>query len=134
MPVLALLMLVAGCATTQNDGVRHAGEPHFDPQMSVDASGASQAPHRSSEHFDPQVSIDNFSFSPETLTVPAGTKVTWVNHDDVPHTATSNAKPRAFDSGALDTDQKFSYVFAAPGTYPYFCAVHPHMTGQIVVK
>jgi len=81
-----------------------------------------------------QVAIDNFRFSPRTLTVPAGTKVTWVNRDDVPHTATSTVKPRAFDSGALDTDQTFSHVFAALGEYEYFCAVHPHMTGRVVVK
>jgi plastocyanin len=81
-----------------------------------------------------QVTIDNFSFNPKTLTVPVGAKVTWINRDDVPHTATSTVEPRAFDSKALDTDDKFSFVFTAPGTYPYFCAVHPHMTGEIVVK
>jgi plastocyanin len=81
-----------------------------------------------------QVMIDNFSFNPKTLTVPVGAKVTWINRDDVPHTATSSAKPTVFDSKALDTDDKFSFVFTAPGTYPYFCAVHPHMTGEIVVK
>jgi plastocyanin len=81
-----------------------------------------------------QVSIDNFTFSPQTLVIAPGTTVTWVNHDDVPHTATSAAKPRAFDSGALDTDQKFSHEFTTAGVFPYFCAVHPHMTGQITVK
>jgi plastocyanin len=81
-----------------------------------------------------EVVIDNFTFEPSKLTISAGTKVTWVNHDDVPHTATSTTKPRAFDSGTLDTDQKFSFVFATPGTYEYFCAVHPKMTGQIIVK
>jgi plastocyanin len=81
-----------------------------------------------------QVAIDNFAFSPATLTVPAGTKVTWVNRDDVPHTATSTSKPRAFDSGTLDTDDKFSFEFKTPGTYEYFCAVHPKMTAKIIVK
>ena len=81
-----------------------------------------------------EITIDNFSFLPQTLTVPVGTKVTWINHDDVPHTATSSVKPRAFDSGTLDTDQKFSFVFTTPGTYDYFCAVHPKMTAQIIVK
>jgi plastocyanin len=94
-----------------------------DPTVGADSSAAPN-----------QVTIDNFAFSPKTLTVPAGTKVTWINRDDVPHTATSTAKPPAFDSKALDTDDKFSFVFTAPGTYPYFCAVHPHMTGEIVVK
>jgi plastocyanin len=81
-----------------------------------------------------EVKIDNFAFSPRTLTVAAGTRVTWINRDDVPHTATSTRKPRIFDSGTLDTDDKFSHVFTTPGTYEYFCAVHPHMTGQIIVK
>ena len=81
-----------------------------------------------------RVVIDNFRFNPREMTVTAGTQVTWVNNDDVPHTATSSAKPRIFDSRTLDTDGKFSYVFTTPGTYDYFCAVHPHMTGRIIVK
>jgi plastocyanin len=81
-----------------------------------------------------QIVIDNFTFDPPTLTIPVGTKVTWVNHDDVPHTATSTAKPKVFDSKTLDTNDRYSHVFAAPGIYEYFCAVHPKMTGKIVVK
>jgi plastocyanin len=81
-----------------------------------------------------EVVIDNFAFSPSTLTVAAGTTVTWLNRDDVPHTATSTNRPRLFDSRTLDTDQRFSHVFTTPGTYEYFCAVHPHMIGRIVVK
>jgi plastocyanin len=80
------------------------------------------------------VFIESFIFSPRTLTVAPGTRISWVNRDDAPHTATSSARPRAFDSGALDTDDSFSFVFTAPGTYDYFCAIHPHMTGQIIVK
>jgi plastocyanin len=78
------------------------------------------------------VKIDNFRFAPQTLTVHPGTKVTWVNQDDVPHTVTSNDKK--FKSRALDTGERFSFTFAAPGTYSYFCSVHPHMTGKIVVQ
>jgi plastocyanin len=81
-----------------------------------------------------QVLIDNFKFEPRQLTVTAGAKVTWVNRDDVPHTATSTAKPKAFDSKTLDTDEKFSHVFTTQGRYEYFCAVHPHMKGEIIVK
>jgi plastocyanin len=81
-----------------------------------------------------QVVIDNFAFRPATITVKAGTKVTWVNRDDVPHTVTSTKKPRLFHSGTLDTDDKFEHVFSEPGTYEYFCAVHPHMTGKVIVK
>ena len=81
-----------------------------------------------------QVIIDNFTFGPAKLTVPVGTKVTWVNHDDVPHVVKSTGTEKGFISRALDTDDQFSYVFTAPGTYNYFCAIHPKMTGQIIVK
>jgi len=81
-----------------------------------------------------EIVIDNFTFAPATVTIAPGTRVVWVNHDDVPHTATSTGKPRRFDTGALDTDQKYAHVFTEPGTYNYFCAVHPKMTGQIIVK
>ena len=81
-----------------------------------------------------KVTIDNFAFDPQVLTISPGTKVTWLNRDDVPHTATSSDSPPKFNSKAIDTDEKFSYVFTQPGTYPYFCAVHPKMTGKIVVK
>jgi plastocyanin len=79
-----------------------------------------------------EVKIDNFSFGPAALTVPAGTTVTWTNRDDIPHTVVST--DGAFKSKALDTDDKFSFVFSKPGTYPYFCSIHPKMTGQIIVK
>jgi len=78
-----------------------------------------------------EVKIDNFSFTPATVTVPAGTTVTWTNSDDVPHTVVSDDK--IFKSKVLDTDEKFSYTFTKPGTYPYFCSVHPKMTAKIVV-
>ena len=79
------------------------------------------------------VSIDNFTFTPQTLTVKAGTTVTWTNRDDIPHglAATNNAFKR---SQALDTDDSYSFTFTTPGTYQYFCYVHPHMTGTIVVE
>jgi plastocyanin len=81
-----------------------------------------------------EVTVDNFAFTPAALTVAPGTRVTWINRDDVPHTATSSVKPRAFDSGPLDTDDRFSHVFTTPGTYEYFCAVHPHMTARVIVR
>jgi amicyanin len=78
------------------------------------------------------VEIDNFSFSPMELTIKAGAQVTWINRDDVPHTVVSVGKK--FKSRALDTGEEFSYTFAEPGTYEYFCSVHPVMTGKIIVK
>jgi plastocyanin len=79
------------------------------------------------------ISIDNFTFTPQTVTVKAGTTVTWTNKDDIPHgiAATNNAFPR---SKALDTDDSYSFTFITPGTFQYFCYVHPHMTGTIVVQ
>jgi amicyanin len=79
------------------------------------------------------VSIDNFTFNPQKLTVKAGTTVTWTNKDDIPHgiAATGNAFAR---SNALDTDNTYSFTFTTPGTYQYFCYIHPHMTGTIVVE
>ena len=79
-----------------------------------------------------EVKIDNFVFGPQALTISAGTTVTWINRDDIPHTVVSS--DGAFKSKVLDTDDKFSFVFTTPGTYDYFCGVHPHMTGQIIVK
>jgi plastocyanin len=79
-----------------------------------------------------EVKIDNFSFSPQEITVSAGTTILWTNRDDIPHTVVSDDK--VFKSKVLDTDQQFSFTFAKPGTYPYFCSVHPKMTGKIVVK
>ena len=79
-----------------------------------------------------EVKIDNFTFNPKQITVRAGDTVTWVNHDDIPHTVMS--KTMVFRSKAMDTDDKFSFTFATPGTYAYFCALHPMMTGSIVVE
>jgi plastocyanin len=79
------------------------------------------------------VSIHNFTFTPQTVTVKAGTTVTWTNKDDIPHgiAATNNAFKR---SQALDTDDHYSFTFTTPGTYQYFCYLHPQMTGTIVVQ
>ena len=81
-----------------------------------------------------EVKVDNFSFSPATLTVAAGTTVTWTNRDDIPHTVVSTDDPKVFKSKVLDTDEKFTFTFSKAGTYPYFCSVHPKMTGTVVVK
>jgi plastocyanin len=78
-----------------------------------------------------EVNIDNFSFTPPTLTIPVGTKVTWINHDDVPHIIMNTDK--RFVSPVLDTDERFSYTFTSPGTYTYYCSIHPKMTARIIV-
>jgi plastocyanin len=78
------------------------------------------------------VNIDNFAFAPATLTVTAGTTVTWKNEDDSPHRI--GDKDGTFKSAALDTDDTFSHTFGAPGEYPYICTIHPYMVGKIIVK
>jgi amicyanin len=80
-----------------------------------------------------EVTIDNFSFKPATLTVTAGTTVTWINRDDVPHTVVSTDK-KTIASPALDTDEKFSFKFTVAGTNDYYCTIHPHMKGKIIVQ
>ena len=79
-----------------------------------------------------EVKIDNFSYSPAAVTVKAGTQITWTNHDDIPHTVVSS--DNVFKSKTLDTDEKFSFIPTQPGTYSYFCSIHPKMTAHIVVQ
>jgi plastocyanin len=81
---------------------------------------------------DTAVKIENFTFAPQRVTVKAGTTVTWTNDDDIPHTVASSTK--AFKSKVLDSDDKFSFTFTTPGIYEYFCSLHPHMTGTLVVE
>jgi amicyanin len=81
---------------------------------------------------DAAIKIDNFVFTPDTLEIAAGTTVTWTNEDDIPHAV--GGKDLSWKSHAMDTGDTFSHTFAAPGTYDYFCTLHPHMQGKIVVK
>ena len=104
--VIALVLLVAGSPTV----------------TAVDQPSAANA----------EVKIDNFSFGPKTITVPVGATVTWTNRDDIPHTSVSTEG--VFKSKVLDTDEKFSYTFTKAGTYPYYCTIHPKMTGKVVVQ
>jgi len=90
------------------------------------AAGAQQKPETM------EVKVDNFTFGPAELTVRVGTTITWTNRDDIPHTVVSTDK--VFKSKVLDTDEKFSFTFSTPGTFPYFCSIHPKMTGKVVVQ
>jgi len=98
--------------------------------LSAGSPNASASDQPSSPNAD--VKIDNFSFGPQTVTVPVGATVTWTNHDDTPHTVVSTEG--VFKSKVRDTDEKFSYTFTKAGKYPYYCSVHPKMTGQIIVQ
>jgi plastocyanin len=80
-----------------------------------------------------RIEIKDFAFNPQTITVKSGEKVTWINRDEEPHTIVSVEK-QFKKSTALDTDQEFTITAGAPGTYNYFCSVHPKMTGTIVVE
>jgi plastocyanin len=77
------------------------------------------------------IKIESFTFVPQQLKVKSGTTVTWTNGDDIPHTVVS---PNNFRSKALDTNDNFSFTFTTPGSYTYFCSLHPHMTGIVVVE
>jgi len=79
------------------------------------------------------ITIDNFSFTPQEVKVKAGTTIVWTNRDDIPHTVVST-DGSSFKSKALDTDDKFTTTLTKPGTYPYYCSIHPKMTGKIVVE
>ncbi len=81
-----------------------------------------------------EITVDNFTFSPSVLTVPAGTTVTWTNRDDIPHLIVGRDDPAALRSPPLDTGDHYSTVFTRPGTYAYFCSIHPHMQGTVVVR
>ena len=95
--------------------------------------GETKAPDTSTGGSQNRIEIKDFHFEPQTLTVKAGEKITWVNKDEEPHTVVSVEK-QFKKSTALDTDQEFTITADKPGTYTYFCSVHPKMTGTIIVK
>jgi plastocyanin len=97
------------------------------PLAAVVLSAAAPAPAGTT------VTIGNFTFGPAALVVRPGTTVTWVNGDDIPHTVVA-ADTKTFRSKVLDTDDRYSFTFTQAGTYAYFCSIHPHMTGKIIVK
>ena len=80
-----------------------------------------------------EIGIDNFKFAPNPLTVKAGAKVVWINNDDVPHLIV-NVQNKFRQSPVLDTNQRFAVALTKPGTYDYFCSLHPMMTGKIIVQ
>jgi len=95
-------------------------------------AAATALPAASAHVAETEVKIDNFAFAPQRVVVKAGTTVTWINEEDIPHTVASSTK--LFKSNALDTKDKFSFTFTTAGAYEYFCSLHPHMTGTIVVE
>lgn len=128
-------VLTISFAACTNFGFQSTGVLH-QQQNDGDSKSAAETPSAGSvEQPGPnevQIVIENFAFVPSEITIVPGTKVTWVNKDEAPHTATSTDKK--FNSGGLDTDDKWSLVFNDKGEFPYFCALHPHMTATITVK
>jgi plastocyanin len=119
------------CMTWAGTGVLStlaAGVPH---SMGIIGEAAA-LPTASAHAAETEVKIDQFAFAPQRVTVKAGTTVTWINDEDIPHTVASSTK--LFKSNALDTKDKFSFTFTTAGAYEYFCSLHPHMTGTIVVE
>jgi len=105
--------------------------------LGIVAFGASQRNIVASAQQKPEpleVKIDNFMFGPAALTVPVGTTVTWTNKDDIPHNVVSTDDPKTFKSKVLDTNEKFSFTFSKPGTFTYFCSIHPKMTAKVIVQ
>jgi plastocyanin len=117
------LAILATLLVMTLSGASSALQPGSGSSMAVAASAAGPGA---------EVKIDNFSFTPGAVTVKAGTQVTWINHDDIPHTVDSTEGK--FKSAALDTDDKFQFRFTEPGEYPFYCRMHPKMTGKIIVR
>lgn len=118
---LGLLALAAG----PGSGLRPASGQASAETLPQDRAGPPAGPVV-------EVSIDNFTFAPAEITIAPGTTVKWVNRDDIPHTVVEAT--RSFKSKALDTDDSFTMTFAAAGSYSYFCSLHPHMTGKVIVR
>jgi len=109
-----------------------SGEPPAFEEASREAAARKQTQRKSHVLAANEIGIDNFQFAPATLTVKAGTKVVWINNDDVPHLIV-NIQNRFKQSPLLDSDQRFSTTLTRPGTYDYFCSLHPMMKGKIIV-
>jgi plastocyanin len=109
-----------------------AGALAFALTLGAAAYPAVASPAAATAPTGPTVRIDNFVFGPEAVTVAVGTTVTWINQDDIPHTVVANDK--SFKSKVMDTDGRFSFTFTRPGEYGYFCSLHPHMVGKVIVK
>lgn len=138
--IIGLGITFAGCQKTAEKTSQQSGNiatSHSNSVMPDNTVRPPQSPKSNVElpgKNEVQIVIENFVFNPADITVPTGTKVTWINKDEAPHTATSTDTAKTFNSGGLDTDDKFSFVFNDKGDYPYFCALHPQMKAQIKVK
>jgi plastocyanin len=131
--LLAMGLLAAACSSLARSATPAAdvglGTPVSPAELATQPATATKPPVSVNG---PAVTINNFNFTPATITVSTGATVTWVNRDDVPHTVIASDK--SFSSQNIDTDGQFSQKFDTPGTYSYFCAIHPFMTAKVVVQ
>ncbi len=125
------IVLLAACSSTATSSAAADGAVVQKKATVVSATPAAPLPSTVIQGKN-VVGIENFNFVPQTLTVAVGTTVTWVNHDDIPHLVVSTVKK--FTSQPLDTDDHFAFRFTQPGTYNYFCGLHPKMTATIIVQ
>jgi len=122
-----MAIVFTACTSSADRSAETPGNGKDGPTFKSSTGGAEQR-----EGNEVQIVIENFAFVPSEITIAVGTKITWINKDEAPHTATSTDKK--FNTGGLDTDDKYSFVFNEKGEFPYFCALHPHMTANITVK
>lgn len=124
--IVSVLAIVSGCSLSgQNQPA--AGTPVNNNTGNVTVPPQNQPPAAAAEK---SITISNFTFNPTPLTISVGTKVTWTNNDPFQH----QIKSATFNSSPLDTGSTFSFTFDTPGTYNYSCAIHPYMSGQIIVQ
>ncbi len=131
---LLVLLLLSACGPGAAASTLPTATPTMDMPMPSPSSGSGAVSVTPTDEpiTGPHVVIDNFSFNPQVITITVGTTLTWVNQDDTPHTVSSTDK--VFTSGALDTGDRFTYHFTTPGTYKYYCMIHPKMTATVVVQ
>jgi len=134
LTILFVGILLTGCGTsgteTQTDPV--SGHPIAEGEPATRDSGPLPMQPEQGAKAEVEINIESFRFEPAEVTVAPGTLITWTNKDEAPHTATSTDDK--FNSGGLDTDDRYSFVFKEKGHFPYICALHPHMKAEIKVR
>src|SRR5581483_8002643 len=131
---LLIVLVAAGCATTAAAPAPSTPPPSPVPPLSLATIPPAKPPRAAGTATGggPVVDIENFSFVPADVSVPVGTTLTWINHDDAPHTVTASDKQ--FGSPSIDPDGQYTFTFTTAGTYSYFCSIHPFMTARVTVK
>jgi len=133
---VALLLLLAACGSSPATGASGGSTPTAAPTATptpVPTTAPTQAPTATASTGGTSVTIASYAFSPQSLTIKVGTKITWTNNDGVAHTVTSD-NHTTFNSGPISPGSTYSFTFTKAGTYTYHCSIHPTMTATIVVQ